>query len=64
MAWGKFSAEAVLLHSQILRLSKAGEMSRAIDVIAAALAKAHDVGPSNMSYEEFDRLTGGKRPRQ
>lgn len=54
MAWTPFSAEAVKLDVEIRRLHKSGKISDALDLIKAALDKAHREGPSNISYEDFE----------
>lgn len=54
MAWTGFSAEAVRLHSELQRLNKHGRISDALELIKAALEKAHRDGPSNMTYEQFE----------
>lgn len=56
MAWGPFSAEAVTLDSKLRQLHKQGRISGAMEAIEKALERAHTEGPSNMSYEEFERL--------
>lgn len=55
MAWTPFSAEAVMLHGEIGRLDKQGRISDALELIVQALEKAHREGPSNISYEDFER---------
>jgi hypothetical protein len=55
MAWTPFSAEAVRLHTELIKLNKRGATSEALNLIVAALEVAHRQGPSNMSYEEIDR---------
>lgn len=54
MAWGPFSAEAVLLDSKLRKLHADGRISDALDAIEKALGKARATGPSNMSYAEFE----------
>lgn len=54
MAWTPFSAEAVRLHSDLLKLNKVGRISEALDLINKALEEAHRNGPSNMTYAEFE----------
>lgn len=54
MAWTPFSAEAVRLHSDLLKLNKDGRISEALDLINKALEEAHRNGPSNMTYEQFE----------
>lgn len=53
--WSPYSAEAVRLHSEVMRLSKSGRITDAVDAIKRALEKAHRDGPSNTTYEEFER---------
>jgi len=55
MAWEPFSAEAIALDGELRRLHQAGKLSGAIDAIKAALQRAHREGPSNESYEDFER---------
>jgi hypothetical protein len=54
MAWTPFSAEAIRLDSQLRKLHAQGRISDALNVIVAALDKAHRGGPSNTSYEAFE----------
>jgi hypothetical protein len=54
MAWTSFSAEAIELHAQVRKLERQGRISDMIDVIKAALEKAHREGPSNESYADFE----------
>lgn len=54
MAWGPFSAEAVLLDSKLRKLHKDGRVSDAIGAIKEALEKARVEGPGNISYAEFE----------
>jgi hypothetical protein len=55
MPWTPFSAEAIWLNTEVERLIKRGQRTAAIDMIKQALEKAHREGPSNISYEEFER---------
>lgn len=55
MAWTGFSAEAVDLDTTLRKLHREGRVSEAIGAIKAALARAYQDGPSNISYEEFER---------
>lgn len=55
MAWTPFSAEAVLLDSRLRQLHRDGKTSQALDAINDALERAHREGPSNISYEDFER---------
>lgn len=66
MTWGPFSAEAVTLDGELQKLHKEGRVSDALNAIKAALDKAHRVGPSNISYAEFEaaceaRASAGER---
>lgn len=55
MPWTPFSAEAIRLNTEVETLIERGQRTAAIDMIVKALEKAHHEGPSNISYEEFER---------
>lgn len=54
MAWTPFSAEAIDLKLEVLKLEREGRISDATEVIVAALEKAHREGPSGETYEQFE----------
>jgi len=55
MAWTPFSSEAVELDTAIRKLHREGRISESLDLICKALEKAQCDGPSNETYEEFER---------
>lgn len=55
MVWGPFSAETVILSTDLQRLFLEGRTSDALIEINVALERAYQKGPSNISYEEFNR---------
>lgn len=55
MAWTPFSAEAIMLETELRRLGPS-RISDRIEVIKQALEKAHRHGPSDMSYGEFEKM--------
>ena len=54
MAWTAFSAEAIDLKLEVLRLESQGRLSEATAAIERALEKAHRDGPSGETYEQFE----------
>lgn len=55
MAWGPFSAEAVILDSKVRLLHKDGRVTDAIALIEDALRKAQTEGSCNMSFGDFEQ---------
>lgn len=54
MAWTPFSAEAVELDTLLRQLHKSGRTTEALNAVVKALVKAHEKGPDNVSYEQFE----------
>lgn len=55
MAWCEYSAEAIDLDTKLRTLHKQGKTTEALAAITAALRKASEVGPSLLTYEQFER---------
>jgi len=54
MTWTPFSAEAVKLHAELIRLNGLGRTSDAINLIVDALERARREGPMDVSFEDFE----------
>lgn len=54
MAWTPFSAEAIDLKLEVLKLEREGRLNEATEAIERALERAHRAGPSGETYEQFE----------